>query len=120
MEFALAMPIFLLLTYGIIEFGRVMYTDHLVENAAQEAARYAIVHGAESTDPATATDIEGVAKSRTLLDPAKMTVSTSFDPDNKPGSVVSVEVNYDFRFVINLLSSDPISLSSTSEMVISN
>lgn len=50
-EFALVIPIFLLVLYGIIEFGRYVYTVQVVNNAAREGARYAIVHGAKSLSP---------------------------------------------------------------------
>lgn len=47
-EFALVIPVFLLLLYGIIEFGRYVYTVQILNNAAREGARYAIVHGSGS------------------------------------------------------------------------
>ena len=50
-EFAIVLFPFLLLFFGIIEFGRAVYTIQALNNAAHEAARYAIVHGAESTCP---------------------------------------------------------------------
>jgi hypothetical protein len=40
-EFALAIPIFLILIFGIFEFGRVMLTYTSVFTASREAARYA-------------------------------------------------------------------------------
>ena len=39
-EFALAIPIFLLLIFGIFEFGRVILTYASVFSASREAARY--------------------------------------------------------------------------------
>lgn len=50
-EFALVAPIFLLMLFSVIEFGRAVYTVHALNNAAREGARYAIVHGAESGCP---------------------------------------------------------------------
>lgn len=50
-EFALIAPIFFLLLFGLIEFGRAVYTIQILDNAAREGARYAIVHGAASTCP---------------------------------------------------------------------
>jgi Flp pilus assembly protein TadG len=50
-EFALVAPIFFLLLFAIIEFGRAIYYVQILNNAAREGARYAIVHGNESTDP---------------------------------------------------------------------
>ena len=50
-EFALVAPVFFLLLFSIVEFGRAMYYVQILNNAAREGARYAIVHGNESTDP---------------------------------------------------------------------
>jgi len=50
-EFALIAPIFFLLLFAIVEFGRAVYYIQVLNNAAREGARYAIVHGNESTDP---------------------------------------------------------------------
>ena len=44
-EFALIAPIFFLLLFSIIEFGRAVYYIQMLNNAAREGARYAIVHG---------------------------------------------------------------------------
>ncbi len=38
-EFALVVPIFLILMFGIIDFGRYVYTANALSNSAREAAR---------------------------------------------------------------------------------
>lgn len=50
-EFVLVAPFFFLLLLSIVEFGRAVYYIQILNNAAREGARYAIVHGHESTDP---------------------------------------------------------------------
>ena len=47
-EFALAATAFLLVLFGIIEFGRALYMYHTVDNAARLGARWAMVRGATS------------------------------------------------------------------------
>jgi Flp pilus assembly protein TadG len=68
-EFALIAPLFFLLLFSIIEFGRAVYYIQMLNNAAREGARYAIVHGANTrTDsgPLPAAEIEN---GRTPNDP---------------------------------------------------
>jgi hypothetical protein len=48
-EFALVAPIFFLVLFSLIEFGRAVYTIQMLNNAAREGARYAIVHGYNTT-----------------------------------------------------------------------
>jgi Flp pilus assembly protein TadG len=50
-EFALIAPIFFFTMFAIIEFGRAVYTIQMLNNAAREGARYAIVHGAAGQPP---------------------------------------------------------------------
>jgi Flp pilus assembly protein TadG len=44
-EFALVIPVFLLLLIGLFDFGRVIWVNDTLATAAREAVRYAIVHG---------------------------------------------------------------------------
>jgi hypothetical protein len=39
-EFAIVVPVFLLLVFGIVDFGHAWYMDHLMSNASREGARY--------------------------------------------------------------------------------
>jgi len=50
-EFSMVAPIFLLILFGIIDFGRYVYYVQILNNAAREGARYAIVHGSRSLAP---------------------------------------------------------------------
>jgi hypothetical protein len=44
-EFALVLPVFLLIVFGIIDLGRVVWATDDITNAAREGARYASIHG---------------------------------------------------------------------------
>jgi len=44
-EFALLLPLLLIILFGIIEFGMMMYGREIVTNAAREGARAGIVQG---------------------------------------------------------------------------
>jgi hypothetical protein len=50
-EFALIIPIFLVLLLGIFDFGRVVWASNSLAHAAREGARFAIVHGGSPMDP---------------------------------------------------------------------
>lgn len=40
-ELAILLPVFLILVFGIIDFGHALYMEQVVTNASREAARYA-------------------------------------------------------------------------------
>ena len=44
-EFALIFPMFLVLLFGMLDIGRVIWANDALTNAAREGARYAVVHG---------------------------------------------------------------------------
>ncbi len=117
-EFALVLPVFISIVLGLIEIGRVLYTDHTLDHAAREGVRYAIVRGASSPTPALSSDIVTVVKSRAApLDPAMVGVAVSFDPNNRPGSAVAVQVSYNFEFLMPV-PFDPINLTSAARMTV--
>src|SRR5438105_15414016 len=55
-ESAFVMSILLLFLFGILEYGRLMMTRQILDNAVREGARFAIVH----TYDKTAIDVQNV------------------------------------------------------------
>lgn len=51
-EFALVLPVFLLIATGLIDTSRAVWQSNTLSYAAREGTRYAIVHGSASSDPA--------------------------------------------------------------------
>jgi len=48
-EFALVLPIFLIMLMAVVDIGRAIWAQNSVAAAAREGARYAIVHGGSDT-----------------------------------------------------------------------
>ena len=141
-EFALVIPFLLTGIFGVIDFGRALYSYHFVSSAAREASRWASVRGftctAYATDcplrpnptPQIQNYVTGTAPLGIDKDPAKLQVDAQWAvppgrgnscdrfPSN-PGCAVQVTVTYNFRFVLPFLPSGTIPMKSTSEMVIS-
>jgi Flp pilus assembly protein TadG len=59
-EFALVCGFCLMLLLGVIDFGRILYVNHLLTNAAREGARYAVVH----TNDLTTADIQNYVRTK--------------------------------------------------------
>lgn len=53
-EFALVLPLLLMIIFGIIEFGRLFWVKEILTYAAREGGRAAIVPGATNTSVQTA------------------------------------------------------------------
>lgn len=143
-EFAFVVPIFLLLLFGIIEFGRYVYTVQILNNAAREGARYAIVHGSESLNPtgpmpggAPGSDIAGEAVKAVVRRFAVGVVGANISfppvdcvngetsgpcwvPNNQRGNAVTVTVRATFNALIPIVPLPPITIDGASTLVINN
>lgn len=122
-EFALGFTVFLLLVLGMLDLGRGVWAWNTLVYATREGARYAIVHGASSDSPATASDIEEQVRSFAVgLDSSQLTITTTWQPTNSPGDRVLVQSNYSFQLVAAALFGDQASLPmrSRARMIITH
>lgn len=133
-EFAVSAILLLMVLFGIMQCSLLLYTYHTVSNAARQATRWAIVRGSNcvaATCPASASDVKTYALTQVpLLDSGKVAVSTTWSSSGSctvasssgpagPGCAVSVQVSYPFQLSIPLIPIANITLSSTSQMVMS-
>ncbi|MGC1192586.1 MAG: TadE family protein [Candidatus Binatus sp.] len=119
-EFALVLTPCLLLFFGIINFALALYCYDFVCYSAQQAVRYATVHGATAPTVVSASGVQTYVNALVVgvLNTKSMTVTTTWAPDNNPGSVVTVTVAYNFPPLTSLVSSVTIPLTRTAAMVI--
>ena len=86
-EFALVLPLFLLLVTGLFDVARAVFQENTLAYAAREGTRYAIVHGSGSADPAwpgDPSDVIAVVRNAALGVP-NVTVTVTW-PDTLGGS----------------------------------
>jgi Flp pilus assembly protein TadG len=120
-EFGLSFVLFFSILFGIVDFGRALYAYDAISDAARTGTRYAIVHGSSSTSPATAATISSYVTTNCCagLSSTAITVNTTWNPNNSPGSTVNVQVQYTFKFILPFLPSTSVPMSASSQMVIS-
>jgi hypothetical protein len=82
-EFALVLPLFLMLVVGIIVLGIGLFYQQQVVNAARETARYAAIHSATSDCPTSSWKEvnEGM-----VVDPSLLTANANCDPATNDGT----------------------------------
>ena len=121
LEMALVSPFLVILTVGIIDFGRMMWASTTVEHVAREAARYAALHGEGTKVEATVATTQTYATDRaTGLKPTDLKVNVTYlGGSNASGSSVTVDITYDFNLVLSeILGFDAIELDSSSTFTI--
>ena len=118
-EFGLVAPTLVILLYSIVEIGWALFCYNSLSHAVYEASRYAIVHGSDSSSPANnaaiTTEVENAA---TWLAPSAISVTTSWTPDNSPGSEVTVVATYQFEPIIDVIGLGPFEMQGSMSMVI--
>ena len=93
LEIALVLPILLLLSMGMLDFGRAFMAKNIVDTAAREAARVAAVSG----DPVDITLAE--ARGNYILGQASLTGASTDVQPMAPDKTVTATVTYRFNFV---------------------
>lgn len=114
-EFALVLPLLILMLVGVLDFGRAIFAYNSVSNAARTGARVAIV---DQSGPA----IRGAATEDAVgLDPLLVTIT--YEAGCTPpelGCIVTVEVIHSWQAATPILGSiiGPISIASDAKMPI--
>ena len=100
-EAAITVPIILLISVGIFEFGRAYQTWQVLTNAAREGARVAVLPGA--TPGGATTRVRAYLTSGQLADPASATVVVTTESIDIGGGATAgasrVTVNYPYSFI---------------------
>jgi len=102
LETALVLPLVLLVSAGIFEFGRAYQTWQVLTNAAREGARVAILPSSTASD--VQSRVQTAMQTGQLQDAATATVdinqgaTVSIGATNASASIVTI--NYPFSFIV--------------------
>lgn len=128
LEFALVLPLLLLLLFGIVEMGFLLYDKAVITNASRAAARQAVAFGEDSTGAAvymSASDAIGVATGRLssmLISAAPANAaSAAVTPSTgctASGQALTISVSYPFTGLGFGSSVDPLAALSSSKHVL--
>jgi hypothetical protein len=136
-EFALVAPIFFLLLFAIIEGGRFIFFYQALNNATREGARYAIVHGSNSScpsgpmppgqSPPGCFDEPGDNVVQSVKDAAFGVLGPDVDVEPSWGPLgngreadVQVKATYTYGTLVPLIPLPPITITAESRLVINN
>lgn len=107
-EFAIGATVFLTLMFGVIEFGRALWTHNALADAARRGARYAVNH--PTTDAAAVRNVviygDPAGGTKPLVNNlTTANVQVQYSNFGLAQGTVSVQiVNYQFKFVVPIVS----------------
>ncbi len=120
LEGALCFSSFLFITFGVMEFAMAVYGYNFCHYAAEDAARWACTRGANYPTPATAASVQSYVDNEAIGLTNELTVTTTWTPNNQPGSTVQVTVTYTVIPLTGVTLHANFQVSGTAQMVISN
>lgn len=100
-EFALILPVLLLLTIGIIEFGRAFYMKNTLTNAVRHSARKAVVSTNWNQNTIrywTYSSVPSSWRNTTLITTVQSTPSSP--PLSGSGTAITVRANLKFNTIV--------------------
>ncbi len=116
LEFALALPVFLLSMLIILDFGRAVWHYNSISSAVREGARYAIVRS--HTDAQIRAHVKWAARGVDLSD---SDIVIGPPVSRTPRRPVTVAISYSFRPItplISRLAGDSLTLTASSRMLV--
>jgi Flp pilus assembly protein TadG len=136
-EQAFILPVMLALMFGVIDMSRALYTYHYVSYIARDATRWASVRSNTSINGSSVGQVQNyvsnvngmgldssqVTSTTSYVAPSNLTPlcpagATSSNVNNKPGCIVRVTVDYNFKFIVPLIPGGGFTMSSESQTVI--
>lgn len=118
-EFALILPIFLMLLFGIIDFGYMINRASIINNAARDAVREASVGGSEAdVRNAAATSLSGVPNATVAVSCKSAAGGACVYADRISGDRAVVSISYQHKMLtpVGIFVPGGFDLSRTAEM----
>ncbi len=97
-EFAFVAPLFFLLVFGMVEFGRMVMIQQVITNASREGARKAVLDGASSSNVKSAV-VTYMSNGGVTIATSNVTISPADPTTAVAGSPVTVTVSVPFSQV---------------------
>ena len=119
-EFALLLPVLLMILFGIIEFGMIMYGREVVTNAAREGARAGIVQGPPKRTEGEIIAIANTYLTATGINPTDVTFTVAGEGLVNPNTL-TVTATYLYWFLIPYIPTvvgipDPLTITAQTVM----
>lgn len=130
LEFALILPVLLLVGFGLFDLGRAFFAAITIANASREGARYLTLHPDDNVADAYGNTFAGTKQAAMSelqgsfinITPGDVQVTYCLDADGfsgcDSGYPVVVQVQYDFDLVTGWIFPSPITLTRFTRMMV--
>ncbi len=104
-EFAIILPVLMIIIFGIIEFGLLLYGKQVITNASREGARAGVVVGVSRVDDAGILEVmDRYIAANLVTFGSTPSLNITIDPVDRTdmdfGDELTVTVTYDYDFLV--------------------
>jgi Flp pilus assembly protein TadG len=99
-EAAITVPIILLISVGIFEFGRAYQTWQVLTNASREGARLAVIDGSTDADVRTRVNAYLTNGGLTSVSDSNIVINRATAMSGTTWTASQITVNYPFEFMV--------------------
>lgn len=99
-EFAVLAPLFVVLLFGLVEFGLALYAKSVLTNASREGARFGVVYGTpRKSEAEIIARVTEYLNKAGFYDTPEVTINVTGE-GGASGSQLSVTVSYPYQFQV--------------------
>lgn len=114
-ELSILIPVLLLISFGVLDMGRLFHASITITNAVREGARYGTFDPSDVSGIINATYAEAQSSG---IDLSSSTITVSCPEGCGSGLAVRVTIIYPFQFIMGLVFPDPnLALVRSAEMM---
>ncbi|MFW6122729.1 MAG: TadE/TadG family type IV pilus assembly protein [Thermodesulfobacteriota bacterium] len=118
-EFAILAPLFVVLLFGLLEFGLAIYSKGMITNASREGARFGVVYSTpRKTDGEITSKVQEYLANAGFQDDVNINV-TGAQGDSGTPLTVNVSYPYNFQVLPNFVAgfTGPLNLTANTIML---
>jgi len=114
-EFAIILPLLMLILFGVLDLGRVFFAAITIANAARAGARYAAQHPTDTNGTKAVAQAEAQGQGITIYGPTAVSVTCPQGcGSNQP---IQVTVTYSVTLMMGFVLPSPVTLSNSVQML---
>ena len=118
LEFAILLPVLMLILFGVLDLGRVFFAAITIVNAARVGARYASLHASDTSGAIAAAQAETAGSGIVLTDPDVSSVTVSCPLGCGSNRPIQVNVTYEFDLIMGFVLPSPVDMSYSVQMLV--
>ncbi len=99
-EFAILLPVLLVILFGVLDLGRIMHAVITITNAAREGARYGSMYPSDGPGIVATVRQEAQSSGIDLTDTTRATIIQSCPSGCGRGLPLRIEVTYQFQLIL--------------------